>query len=126
MVTNGTCGKCSGRGRIVGFSHIDNGRCFDCGGSGKHEHTPATLEQIARMEAGITADRAEEAQTEAAYFQALEMIDAAATKVEGARQYWRQFAKDRNAISGLVYAMRDRGLTGESNAVVQWRIRRGL
>ena len=29
------CSKCSGTGIIKGFSHIAEGRCFDCGGSGK-------------------------------------------------------------------------------------------
>jgi len=28
------CGKCFGRGRINAFSHIANGVCFSCGGSG--------------------------------------------------------------------------------------------
>lgn len=30
----GTCSKCDGRGYINGFSHIANGRCFLCTGSG--------------------------------------------------------------------------------------------
>lgn len=30
-----TCPRCSGNGRIVGFSHIVGGRCFECGGAGK-------------------------------------------------------------------------------------------
>ena len=28
------CGKCDGRGYIQAFAHIDNGRCFWCGGTG--------------------------------------------------------------------------------------------
>jgi len=39
------CGKCSGRGKIPGFAHYDNGRCFDCGGSGRLsvETSPAKI-----------------------------------------------------------------------------------
>ena len=28
-----TCPKCDGRGYIMGFRHIDNGRCFRCAGN---------------------------------------------------------------------------------------------
>ena len=28
------CGKCDGGGRILAFSHISGGSCFQCGGSG--------------------------------------------------------------------------------------------
>lgn len=29
------CYKCEGKGHIEGFSHVANGRCFLCGGSGE-------------------------------------------------------------------------------------------
>ena len=29
-----TCPKCDGKGKIPGFSHIHNGDCFACGGTG--------------------------------------------------------------------------------------------
>jgi DnaJ-class molecular chaperone len=28
------CGKCDGSGKIRAFSHIENGSCFQCGGTG--------------------------------------------------------------------------------------------
>lgn len=31
---SGTCPKCDGKGHIIGFSHIVNGVCFRCGGTG--------------------------------------------------------------------------------------------
>jgi hypothetical protein len=36
------CSKCNGTGFIGGFSHVDEGKCFDCGGAGTlvgKEHT---------------------------------------------------------------------------------------
>ena len=30
------CGRCLGKGRILGFSHVQGGVCFSCGGSGNH------------------------------------------------------------------------------------------
>lgn len=42
----GDCAKCDGRGRIDAFSHIAQGVCFWCSGSGKlpigHEHARQT------------------------------------------------------------------------------------
>lgn len=38
------CGRCGGTGYLLGFQHVDNGRCFECGGSGGH-HTK-TVRQI--------------------------------------------------------------------------------
>lgn len=35
-----TCGKCDGKGKIDAFSHIENGKCFWCGGTGKVEAQP--------------------------------------------------------------------------------------
>jgi hypothetical protein len=32
--TNSECLKCNGTGRLAHFAHVDNGRCFTCGGSG--------------------------------------------------------------------------------------------
>ena len=29
------CPKCSGHGKLSGYSHVAGGRCFKCGGSGK-------------------------------------------------------------------------------------------
>jgi len=31
----GECSKCDGKGRISAFSHIENGACFTCKGTGK-------------------------------------------------------------------------------------------
>lgn len=31
----GACPRCAGTGRVPQFQHVDGGRCFDCGGSGK-------------------------------------------------------------------------------------------
>jgi hypothetical protein len=28
------CDKCNGSGRIACYAHVDNGVCYDCGGSG--------------------------------------------------------------------------------------------
>lgn len=33
-----TCPKCDGVGIIDAFAHIDNGRCFECGGAGAVEY----------------------------------------------------------------------------------------
>ena len=32
-----TCGKCDGQGSIAAFEHINEGRCFACGGTGEIE-----------------------------------------------------------------------------------------
>jgi len=29
-----SCTRCDGKGRIRGFSHVEGGRCFACGGAG--------------------------------------------------------------------------------------------
>lgn len=38
-----TCWKCGGAGRILTFSHVENGVCFTCYGTGKLSITPDTL-----------------------------------------------------------------------------------
>jgi hypothetical protein len=34
------CPKCAGRGTVPEFSHVDNGTCFRCDGTGKAEAKP--------------------------------------------------------------------------------------
>lgn len=34
------CSKCEGKGRIQGFTHVQNGVCFRCGGTGKQASKP--------------------------------------------------------------------------------------
>jgi hypothetical protein len=40
-----TCPKCNGEGKLRHFMHIDNGRCFQCAGSGSIEVDLAGVEQ---------------------------------------------------------------------------------
>jgi len=37
------CWKCDGSGHIHAFAHIDNGRCFACGGAGKVNYTTSNF-----------------------------------------------------------------------------------
>jgi RecJ-like exonuclease len=39
-MTQFTCYKCGGSGRIEAFAHIEQGSCFACGGSGKLNFQP--------------------------------------------------------------------------------------
>lgn len=39
-MTTSKCPKCKGRGRLTYHLHIDNGRCFQCAGSGAINATP--------------------------------------------------------------------------------------
>jgi hypothetical protein len=43
------CPKCDGRGRIEGFSHIETGKCFGCGGAKVIEVTHAPLSVRKRL-----------------------------------------------------------------------------
>lgn len=35
IAASNECYKCAGKGRIRGFGHIEGGKCFACGGTGK-------------------------------------------------------------------------------------------
>ncbi len=35
MKTTTNCHRCNGLGYLACYSHIDNGRCFSCGGTGR-------------------------------------------------------------------------------------------
>lgn len=39
--THYPCSRCSGSGKLAGFSHVVGGVCFKCGGSGKQRAKPA-------------------------------------------------------------------------------------
>lgn len=117
------CPKCQGKGRIFGFSNIDNGRCFQCGGVGSttmsakaHAKLLAARERAVEI---MAAERAEEAREERCYHEAISAIESSG--VDGARAYFRANRTDVTALSALVGAMRDEGLTEESNAIVRWR-----
>lgn len=39
-MTQYPCSKCDGKGTIQGFTHVLNGVCFRCGGTGKQKSRP--------------------------------------------------------------------------------------
>lgn len=43
-----TCSKCDGKGRINAFSHIENGSCFACKGTGTITRSKSTVTRHAR------------------------------------------------------------------------------
>jgi len=56
------CDRCAGRGYIECFRHVDNGRCFRCGGDGEvsFERSTITERTVAFIEKeGITGERAD-------------------------------------------------------------------
>lgn len=117
------CSKCQGRGKIFGFSSIDNGRCFQCGGSGAFMMTAAAHAKLLatreRAVAMMEAERAEESREADLYHLAVDAIQC--DGVDGARAFFRAHRADMTALAALVGAMRDEGLTEESNAIVRWR-----
>ena len=56
----GTCGKCDGKGRIAAFSHVNNGLCYWCGGTGKLEvrDAPAPAPAVAAPNPRLAAQKA--------------------------------------------------------------------
>lgn len=48
MTVTTECSRCSGNGRIIGFSHVVGGRCFGCGGSGKVAVKPSAQKQTSK------------------------------------------------------------------------------
>lgn len=56
------CDRCLGRGRIAGFSHVQGGVCFKCGGSGVLQRvatTPAAEARRAKAKAKRAAEQAQ-------------------------------------------------------------------
>ena len=54
------CSKCDGKGRINGFGHIENGRCFRCGGAGTFTVDAVKhAADVAKAEAGQSLYRVE-------------------------------------------------------------------
>jgi hypothetical protein len=51
QTVNVTCGKCDGKGQLFWLGHIENGRCFACGGVGTVKCQPVTVQNAAKCAA---------------------------------------------------------------------------
>ena len=57
--THRTCTRCSGKGAIAAYAHVDNGRCMGCGGSGTKSSRTAAAKRVKAAEfAAWSATRA--------------------------------------------------------------------
>lgn len=124
------CGKCAGSGRY--YFHTSptttgSDICYPCNGRGKITMTAAKHARVeaekARMaatwETYCAAETARETAEDAAYFEALDLIGSGG--IQAAREFFRANRTNRNALAGLIAAMRETDLVEESNAVVRFR-----
>jgi hypothetical protein len=50
------CGKCDGAGKLIGFMHIENGKCFSCMGAGTVSVQPLSVRKAAMVQAACTLE----------------------------------------------------------------------
>lgn len=105
IVDTASCGRCGGDGYLVGFGHIDNGRCFACAGR------PATR-KITAVEARADAKKRIERENaaERKRIKRLATADVEWQRIEAIEPIWshRDTEKDSNEfIANLVEKVMD-------------------